>query len=283
MTEKNLFLVTLLISGIAFCCMGEATDYYSPENVLKFADYLYVEGDYLRAIGEYRRYLFYFPEDDTIFYKIGLCYRNAGDTKQAIEIFNRILSEEREDQLRFKASYQIGYSHLLSGQYRISQKFLEKTLKNTTEADRIEKLKVLIAFNYLHQKRWHDVEGVLNRIDSPIAHKLAGTARRGMRSPRKNPLLSGLLSSAVPGAGRVYCGQYGDGVYSFILVLATGLIAWDGFREDGVGSGVGWLFGSISGILYAGNIYGSAVAARVYNYNSENLILNSLPEVPDID
>ena len=36
----------------------ERLDYYSPENVHKFADFLYEQGDYLRAAGEYQRYLF---------------------------------------------------------------------------------------------------------------------------------------------------------------------------------------------------------------------------------
>ncbi|MEO0129951.1 MAG: hypothetical protein ABIL02_06910, partial [candidate division WOR-3 bacterium] len=34
------------------------SELYNPEQILKFADYLYLEGDYNSALNEYRRYLF---------------------------------------------------------------------------------------------------------------------------------------------------------------------------------------------------------------------------------
>jgi hypothetical protein len=43
----------------------------------------------------------------------------------------------------------------------------------------------------------------------------------------------------------------------------------------------GWIFGSIGAVFYAGNIYGSTVAARVYNHQLEVSLLRSLPTVPD--
>jgi len=53
---------------------GEAAfDYFSSENILKFADHLYKNGDYLRAAGEYQRYLFSIPRSassDSIYYRM---------------------------------------------------------------------------------------------------------------------------------------------------------------------------------------------------------------------
>ena len=41
---------------LVLCDSEEPFAYYTPENILKFADFLYTEGDYLRAASEYQRY-----------------------------------------------------------------------------------------------------------------------------------------------------------------------------------------------------------------------------------
>ncbi len=273
--------------GSPTCDSGEDTDYYSPVNVLKFAEYLFEEGDYLRAAGEYQRYLFFSPQDaDMTIYRIGLCYRLAGDRKRAIDFFRKVATGETESGLRFAASYQIAYSYFLSDQYENSIQYLDQALRDTEDADEQGKLRLLTAFNYLHQRRWQDAEHVLVfsfRDDSlnQTASSLRESARTGMALPRRNPLLAGLLSAVVPGVGKIYCKQYGDGLYSLFLTGVTGLLAWDGFRENGIHSARGWIFGSMCGIFYAGNVYGSAVTARVYNHHLETDLLKRLPEVPD--
>jgi len=272
-----------------FCVLGFVSnangevDYYSPENILKFAEYLYGEGDYLRAAGEYQRHLLYSPQNvDSTLYRLGLCYRLAGDTERAIRSFRKIATGDTGSRFRSAASYQIAYSYFLAGQYQESTQSLNSALGRSGNADERKKLQILSAYNYLHQKRWHDAERVLDGLDLKDSELLLRTsAQKGMTLPRKSPVLAGLLSTVVPGAGKIYCGQYGDGFYSLFLAAATGFLAWDGFRENGVDSVRGWIFGSMGAVFYAGNIYGSTVAARVHNHQLEVSLLRSLPIVPD--
>ena len=91
---------------------------------------------------------------------------------------------------------------------------------------------------------------------------------------RRSPLIAGTLSTILPGLGKVYCNQNGDGIYSLIMVALAGYLAWDGFRDSGKNSAKGWTFGTIGGILYLGNIYGSSIAAKIYNNNKETEYLN---------
>ena len=62
--QKLKFALIFFLSPLFLSVVSAETppDYYSPENVRKFADFLYEQGDYLRAIGEYQRYLFYRPK-----------------------------------------------------------------------------------------------------------------------------------------------------------------------------------------------------------------------------
>lgn len=279
----GLFCVFCLTSA-AFGDSDGSVDYHSSENILKFADHLYQSGDYLRAAGEYQRYLFYYPQDaDSTLYRLGLCYRRAGDTERAIHSFSELVTSHAESRFRSAASYQIAYTYFLSSQYEKSIQFLDK-VENADEPGRPG---VLRTFNYLHQKRWRDAERALSDLDpkdvelSRTVLSLRASAQEGMRLPRKSPALAALLSAVVPGAGKFYCGQYGDGFYSLFLAGATGLLAWDGFRDDGLHSIRGWIFGSLGAVFYTGNIYGSAVAARVHNHTLEVNLLGSLPAAPD--
>jgi tetratricopeptide (TPR) repeat protein len=274
----------LCLLCLASSSYGE-TDYYSPENTLKFADYLYQTKDYLRAAGEYQRYLFHSPEDaDNALFRIGLCYQRAGDTVKAVDFFGKVGAESR---FHFAASYQIAYTYFLSDQYENSVRFLDQTLGGTKNTDERGQLKILTAFNYLHQRRWSDAEGILQPLTlkdaelNGVASSLRVRAREGVDLPRKNPALAGLFSTVIPGTGKMYCGQYGDGIYSLIVVGVTGLLAWNGFQENGVHSVKGWLLGSVSAVFYAGNIYGSAIAARIYNRQLEADLLKRLPVPPD--
>ncbi len=285
---KNSVCLTFCILYLASFSYGDdggQIDYHSPENVLKFADHLYQAGDYLRAVGEYQRYLFHSPDDaDGTLYKIGLCYRRAGDSGRAISFFHKV---DANSSLRFAASYQTAYTYFLSGEYERSARFLDQALNKTKNKDERGRLQLLTAFNYLHQGRWDNAEHVLGQLAfrdeklTDIASSLKKSAQEGMTRPRKSPVLAGLFSTAVPGTGKMYCGQHGDGIYSLILIGVTGLLAWDGFQENGVHSVRGWLFGSMGAVFYAGNVYGSTIAAQVYNRQLETDLLRRLPAVPD--
>jgi len=275
----SLFCVLCFISSV----FGD-TDYYSPENILRFAEHLHQTRDYLRAAGEYQRYLFHSSKDsDGVLYRIGLCYRLAGDTEKAIISFRKITAG---GSFRSAASYQIACSYFLSGQYENSLHVLDDAL--TDDADERDRFQLLSAFNYLHQRRWKNAEHLLSALDcrddelSHIALSLRASAQEGMNCQRKNLILAGLMSAVVPGTGKFYCGEYGDGLYSLFLMGVSGLLAWDGFRDNGVHSVRGWLFGGITGVFYAGNVYGSAIAAQIYNHHLESSFLKRLPAVPTL-
>ena len=81
------FVILFLL--LALEANTDPIDYNHPQNIRKFADYLYDQGDYLSAIGEYQRYLFSSPKDkNQILYRIGLSYRATGQISKAIDTFN---------------------------------------------------------------------------------------------------------------------------------------------------------------------------------------------------
>jgi TM2 domain-containing membrane protein YozV len=94
--------------------------------------------------------------------------------------------------------------------------------------------------------------------------------------PRKSPLLAAALSMVVPGLGRVYLGRWPDGLLSFLLVGTTAALAAQGFYKDGTDSVRGWILGGVAGLLYAGNVYGSAVGAVVQRRDAEEALMQEV-------
>jgi len=278
------FFLTFVYGALAIgIAQGDNSnvDYYNPQNILSFADYLYKEEDYLRAAGEYQRYLFYSSaEADKAIYKIALCYRLGGQTEKSIKFFEKILQDYPESVLSTSARYQIGYAYFMMGQY-------ENSISHLKELNRVEnktyrwKLQHFMGLNYFMQKRWGDANSLFDSLAhiSPdeeakaIALKFKNYAEEGEHLSHKSPILAGSLSSILPGTGKIYCGRYADGFFSLVLIGVTGLLAYDGFRHDGVDSVEGWFSGTLGGIFYLGNIYGSAVATQIYNRQREKDLL----------
>ncbi|MFL5308577.1 MAG: hypothetical protein ACJ8F1_25415 [Polyangia bacterium] len=100
--------------------------------------------------------------------------------------------------------------------------------------------------------------------------------RRYETLPRKSPWLAGALSAVVPGLGRVYIGRIADGIMSFVLIGVTGALAAQGFHDEGRSSVRGWILGSVAALLYAGNVYGSAVGAIVQRRDAEDALMQEI-------
>ena len=100
--------------------------------------------------------------------------------------------------------------------------------------------------------------------------------RRYDRLPRRSPWVAAALSAVVPGLGRVYIGRWPDGVISFVLVGLTAGLSAQGFYEDGRDSVRGWILASFGALLYAGNVYGSAVGALVQRREAEDALMGEI-------
>jgi putative component of membrane protein insertase Oxa1/YidC/SpoIIIJ protein YidD len=72
----------------------------------------------------------------------------------------------------------------------------------------------------------------------------------------KKPWLAAFYSGLVPGLGKVYTGEWKDGVYAFALVSAFSWLTYR-FAEDKGLSPYTILYGSLAMSFYVGNVYGS--------------------------
>jgi len=249
-------------------------DYFAPENICKFATYLYEQKDYIRAANEFERYLFSFdslPENaDSLYYKIGFSYKLGGDIPQAIAYFQRSSFK--------KSPLQIAICYALIENYDKSNALAEFEISKNSETTPLLSYYKLMAFNYIQKKEWSKaVNSLTNCPDDSLADLLGCFAEEGRHFLRKSSFLSGLFSSVIPGVGKVYCGHTWDGFFSLLTIGLTGWQSYVGFSsKDGIHSVRGWAFGLAGSMLYLGNIYGSIVSARIYNEEKETALLNKV-------
>lgn len=89
--------------------------------------------------------------------------------------------------------------------------------------------------------------------------------KRRYESPQKSPWLAAAASAVVPGLGKVYAGQVGEGISSFLITGALGAITAEHWIKDGPKDWKTIVPGLLCAVLYIGNIYGSYVSVSIYN------------------
>jgi tetratricopeptide (TPR) repeat protein len=269
---KHLKLMLIIILYLALSLKGEEKDkeYFKPLNIRRFADYLFEEEQYIKAAGEYGRYLFAkdsFPQNaDSIFFRIALCYRRKKDYKNSINYFRKISHKYPESHLLETSYLEIGTCYSLMDSFALSNEILKSSQpKDSTLKNRAGEL---ISLNYMQNKQWNEARKSLN-FRASNKKQLFSLIEKGENLPKKNKLVSGLFSAVIPGSGKLYCNRPADAFHSFTTVSLTCWQAYEGFEEDGIHSVKGWIFGVLGGLLYLGNIYGSVVAADIYNEEQE--------------
>lgn len=79
----------------------------------------------------------------------------------------------------------------------------------------------------------------------------------------KSPWLAAAASAVVPGLGKVYAGNLGEGIAAFLITGALGAITAEHWVKDGPGDWKTIVPGALCAVFYIGNIYGSYVSVSI--------------------
>ncbi|MEP0860726.1 MAG: hypothetical protein HRF52_04750 [Ignavibacterium sp.] len=245
----KIIFISLLISIPAFC---QLNNLHAPQNKKLFADYLFCEQDYLRAAEEYislgETFLY-----DTILYKIAKSYSIIGDYENSLNYFSRI---PQSSFFYDNSVKEIGKIYYLNENDASLDKLIGEQENSFYD---LVKLKIALK---LIKNQTGDLEEVLENSDEDFL------VLKKFYQQRKNPdykseLVAGILSAIVPGSGKIYTEEYGDGVTAFLLTGIFTYLAYDNFKNDHKFRG--YLFTGIASGFYLGNIYGSVASAQIFN------------------
>jgi TolA-binding protein len=252
------------------------------DQILGFADALFNEGDYFRAITEYKRFLFLHPADarsGIVQLQIGLSYQRGQQWDDARQTFEAIAQQHPDPKIRAEAAYLIGETAFRQGRYAQAIADLRPVAQQYGPSSIGERARYLLGWSYLRTRQWLEASQTFASIDTasslfPSSRALAEAAREGKHLPRKSPALAGLMSGIIPGTGHFYTGRWRDGTVALLLngaFLAAGIEAVSAGNEAAAA-----LLLFFEAAWYSGAIYGAVNAAHKYNRDLEERWLQGL-------
>jgi len=253
-----LLSITLLLISPNYS-QSENIDFNSPANIRLFADYLYCDQDYLRAIFEYDR-LLEFAMNDTLRFKIGLCYSYMHDYLSSTNNFDLILPSSplyNQSKIEWlKAIFLLGDYPGFRVSYQ--NQFASDINKYQNEGKKLFNFTYLFTDDPLPSKEEFLLPFALSEKE-----ELSKFYNWKHDPPYKNSTLAGIMSAIIPGSGKAYVGDTSDGIVAFLVTGILVFLAYDNFQADHLTRA--WIFTGLAGLFYGGNIYGSIASAQIHN------------------
>lgn len=251
----KVLLFQIIISAAA---LAQNINFNSPENIRLFADFLFCDRDYLRAIDEYEKYLSY-SDEDTIRFKIALAFSAIGDQYNAIKNFNSLQETSK--------LYQISRIEELKSLFNLKQ-FSQLNSKanelNQLKSDYSDIAKKIVNLSYLLNNESMPSEKIfLEPFDVQEKTIVQNFYFQKTNPDYKSEVLAGVYSAIIPGLGKIYTENYSDGITSFLLTGLFSYLAYTNFNNDHPVRA--WIFTLAGAGFYAGNVYGSIASAQIFN------------------
>ncbi|HKI99685.1 MAG TPA: tetratricopeptide repeat protein [bacterium] len=225
----------------------------SARAVWDYAEELFREGEYYRAISEYKRLLHFFPDSPqapAARVRIGQAHLRGGEPGPAIDQFTGLLKAPAMTRLRPDLLYLRGLGRLElepGAPYSLRERHVGQALDDLRAIP----------------PDW---------VGSVAVRGFVAAMEHPRDVPSKSPWLAGGLSAVFPGAGSVYVGNYSEGALAFFInALFIGATVQAFHRDnDGLGAVLG--VGALA--FYGGAIYAAANGAHRFNDHAKQTWLD---------
>jgi outer membrane protein assembly factor BamD (BamD/ComL family) len=284
-------ILCLIAVSVAFHApdKARATDVTDSEATrqFSFAENLFAEGDYYRAISEYKRFLFYYPQNKLVencTYRIGESYYKGKRWHEALKSFSSFIMNFPESPLVPGALYHKGMSEKQLKRYTDALSTLEELSKSKSIefADKAVYQKAIVL---MEMEEWQKARKAFLIVpkDSPLSISAGVIASELLRMddlPQKSPAAAGTLAAILPGAGHLYTERPRDALVAFLL---NGAFIWGAvelFRHDNYVAAAIVTFFEIG--WYTGNIYSAVSSAHKYNKRTRQDFIEHLKEISSV-
>ena len=259
--RKMLYLyikIILIIFSFFPSLYSQQIDFHSPQNIKLFADFLFCDKDYLRAIEEYEKYLTS-NEDDSVQFKIALGYSLMNDQDNALMKMSTIkISSPFYEQSRIERLKSLFLLKIDSNFYSYADEVINFNSINSSRAYKLKNTSLLLRNDDLPEKL-----NFLVPFTNEEKNTLSNFYDLKKDPPYKSEALAGILSALVPGAGKMYTKNYADGITAFLFTGLLTYLAYTNFDHDHQARA--WIFTALGAGFYAGNVYGSVASAQIFN------------------
>ncbi|MBW1806954.1 MAG: tetratricopeptide repeat protein [Deltaproteobacteria bacterium] len=262
----EIFSIVLLLQAGQFARAEDSPD----EKSLKFAEALFGDHDYYRAITEYKRFLFFNPDSARsawVRFRIGQSYLEGGKLDAARHIFNELARLAPEARLKSWAMLANARAFYLQDRYAQVDQLLDDLLKKDISDELRSNTHYLLGCNRLKTGTFNDAKLAFEKVayEHELAQPAAWLSQKMIEAddlPRKSPALAGILS-LIPGLGHVYLGEYSIAITALMWNGLFGYATYDAFRRRNYG--IGAVLATMELLWYSGTIYGAVSGADRFN------------------
>ena len=260
-----LFIITNKVNAI------ESSNYIA----LGFADNLYEQGDYYRAVTEYHRYLCFYPYGASrgyVLYKLGLCYRENGEYNTSQSYLCKSVKWEEDSDIASEA-------HLILARNEIRENYFSRaeyyiTQYNLMRSDKGEGY-YWLGWNFIYNGEWQEASSNFikaSELDlsselSSASSELSINILSALELPYRSPKLAKLFSTFIPGTGQIYAGKYLQGAIGLALNGALAYLFFYSLSESDLAEA-----SVIYTLVWARYYWGNRKLAREYaeDFNREH-------------
>ncbi|HSD94393.1 MAG TPA: tetratricopeptide repeat protein [Syntrophales bacterium] len=279
------YLLLLVLATVSPLHADDGVVLFTGDLQLKIADAFMEEGEYYRAVTEYKKFLILFPDSgkaDYASFEIGMAYFKGEEYGAAARSFLAVREKYPESSYAVQAGYLEGMSQWKMKNYDRARVALESLVEQHPDSEYAPRSLVAICLAALDENKAEVSRQALRRfLDRYPGHpgeenvrEAAALIDRYQELPEKSPVLAGVMSAILPGSGYIYAEHYGDGITAFLIngLFIAGTITaihQENYAVAGIVGGVGVPF-------YLGNIYGSANAAKKWNLAARDEITRKI-------
>lgn len=248
--------------------------YVTQDVQLLLGDSFLAEGEFYRAVTEYKKFRILFPNSekgDIALFRTGIAYYLGDEYEAAAKTFGSLAETYPQSRFLDHSLYYEGLSRWKRKDHTGAAGLFTKLVQEGPDAPFAPR--ALIARSFLELDRGNtalaagDLELFLATFPAhpakPRVEEALALVQDYENLPQKSETLAAVLSAILPGSGYVYAGRYGDGLSAFLLnalFIAGTVTAVNNelYATSALTGGIGLPF-------YIGNIYGSMNAVKKHN------------------
>jgi TolA-binding protein/TM2 domain-containing membrane protein YozV len=248
-----------------------------------FAERLFEESDYFRAITEYKRFIFLYPDNrlcEKCSFRICESYYGARRWENTIAALEQFITQYHRSSMLNDAFYLKGMAEKNLKSYDDALSSFQHII-DSGQALLRDKAYFQSALIFVDLENWRRAREYFSNISQESTlYPSAWIFSTGLENvegvPRKSPALAGTLAAIIPGAGHLYTERPRDALVAFLLNSAFIWAAVELFEDDKYVAGgivtffeLGW---------YTGNIYSAVGSAHKYNRRAKNNFIQNLKD-----
>lgn len=277
-----MFVKILLMFSISF--FGTYTT--SKNLALDLAERFFDSGNYEEAITEYKRFIFYNPQSESIsyaYYKIGLAYRNEKKWNESINALHLSIQTATSESIKNEREIALAVVLIASGNYSDAEFQLLKVESFSPFLLLRRKAAFFRGIASLYAHKWKDARTAFQKYfkedslfeSSVLSRSLDSLLLLAQYLKYKSPRLAKILSTILPGSGQIYAGDILNGLNSLVINSLTGYLLVSSLIK-GDFTGAILIYVPLFQRYYLGNRFRAEKIAENYNKKLNEKIINNI-------